>query len=75
MSLLHHYYRVYFEGITLSTISNFRGLAPFGAYMHAIFTVALKYTLSRFEVVGDSTELSLIQLRSARFNWAQLDPS
>ncbi len=25
-------------------------------------TVALRYTLSRFEVVGDSTELSSIQL-------------
>ena len=27
-------------------------------------TVALRYTLSRFEVVGDSTELSSIQLSS-----------
>ncbi len=33
-------------------------------------TVALKYTLSRFEVVGDSTELSSIQLSSAQFNYA-----
>ena len=31
-------------------------------------TVALKYTLSRFEVAGDSTELSSIQLSSAQFN-------
>ncbi len=40
--------------------------------MRVSLTVALRYTLSRFEVVGDSTELSLIQLSSARFNWAQL---
>ncbi len=33
-------------------------------------TVALKYTLSRFEVMGDSTELSSIQLSSAQFNYA-----
>ncbi len=42
-------------------------------------TVALRYTLSRFEVVGDSTELSSVQLLSpAQFNRAQLssaDPS
>ncbi len=42
---------------------------------HLNVTVALKYTLGRFEVVGDSTELSSIrdipgsiQLSSARFN-------
>ncbi len=42
--------------------------------------MALKYTLSRFEVVGwfnwaqlDSTELSSTQLSSARLNGAQLD--
>ncbi len=36
--------------------------------LHVVSTVALKYTLSRFEVVDDSTELSSIQLSSARFN-------
>ncbi len=38
-----------------------------------VATVALKYTLSRFEVGGDSTELSSVQqLRPAQLNWAQL---
>ncbi len=35
-----------------------------------ILTVALRYTLSRFEVVGDSTELSSVQLSWAQFNYA-----
>ncbi len=39
---------------------------------HVIFTVALKYTLSRFEVVDDSTELSLIQLSSAQLDSTEL---
>ncbi len=42
-------------------------------HMLLIPTVALKYTLSRFEVVGDSTELSSVQqLRPAQMNSAQL---
>ncbi len=37
-------------------------------------TVALKYTLSRFEVVGDSTDLSSVQqLRPAQLNSAQMN--
>ncbi len=38
----------------------------------ALCYVALKYTLSRFEVVGDSTELSSIQLSSTEPSSVQL---
>ncbi len=42
-------------------------MASSGDSSYLLDTVALRYTLSRFEVVGDSTELSSIQLSWAQF--------
>ena len=48
-----------------------RGYCTSSRASHITLYGGLKYTLSRFEVVGDSTELSSVQLRqlsSTRFN-------